>query len=213
MPFLLNFLREQSSQTLTHGPTTPAKTPSTSRSVRTQHSSDRRGNKSTPVQGLRSASRVQLFSPAPSTSPLGGRSELETPFTGSQCLSGVSAFSSPSFSSVWSPAPRNTPSERRSAQRASLGDFMTSPPETQPSPSAQQHKGRRRSGGFGGCSSSRQTGTRVAVSEEGVRWEGGGRRSRGVARIEPVSPPTQVQLNFNNLEDFPPVGAAQSSPV
>lgn len=213
MPFLLNFLREQSSQTLTHGPTTPAKTPSTSRSVRTQHSSDRRGNKSTPVQGMRSASRVQLFSPALSTSPVGGRGEQETPFTGSQCLSGVSAFSSPSFSSVWSPAPRNTPSERRSAQRASLGDFMTSPPETQPSPSAQQHKGRRRSGGFGGCSSSRQTGTRVGVSEEGVRWEGGGRRSRGVARIELVSPPTQVQLNFNNLEDFPPVGATQSSPV
>ncbi|KAK9960202.1 hypothetical protein ABG768_010277 [Culter alburnus] len=213
VPFLLNFLREQSSQTLTHGPTTPAKTPSTSRSVRTQHSSDRRGNKSTPVQGMRSASRVQLFSPALSTSPVGGRGEQETPFTGSQCLSGVSAFSSPSFSSVWSPAPRNTPSERRSAQRASLGDFMTSPPETQPSPSAQQHKGRRRSGGFGGCSSSRQTGTRVGVSEEGVRWEGGGRRSRGVARIELVSPPTQVQLNFNNLEDFPPVGATQSSPV
>ncbi|XP_051724548.1 codanin-1 isoform X2 [Ctenopharyngodon idella] len=213
VPFLLNFLREQSSQTLTHGPTTPAKTPSTSRSVRTQHSSDRRGNKSTPVQGLRSTSRVQLFSPAPSMSPVGGRGEQETPFTGSQCLSGVSTFSSPSFSSVWSPAPRNTPSERRSAQRASLGDFMTSPPETQPSPSAQQHKGRRRSGGFGGCSSGRQTGTRVAVSEEGGRWEGGGRKSRGVARIEPVSPPTQVQLNFNNLEDFPPVGAAQSSPV
>uniref|UniRef100_A0A671LBT2 Codanin-1 C-terminal domain-containing protein n=1 Tax=Sinocyclocheilus anshuiensis TaxID=1608454 RepID=A0A671LBT2_9TELE len=137
VPFLLNFLRDQSSQTLTHGPTTPAKTPSTSRSVRTQDSFVRRGNKSTPVQSSRSASRVQLFSPAPSVSPVGGRSEQETPFSGSHCLSGVSALSSPSFS----------------------------------------------------------------------------RRSRGVGRIEPVSPPTQVQLNFNNLEDFPPVGAAQSSPV
>uniref|UniRef100_A0A673I426 Codanin-1 C-terminal domain-containing protein n=1 Tax=Sinocyclocheilus rhinocerous TaxID=307959 RepID=A0A673I426_9TELE len=136
VPFLLNFLRDQSSQTLTHGPTTPAKTPSTSRSVRTQDSFVRRGNKSTPVQSSRSASRVQLFSPAPST----------------------------------------------------------------------QHRGRRRSGGFGGCAPGRQTGTRGAVSEEGVRWDGGGRRSRGVGRIEPVSPPTQVQLNFNNLEDFPPVG-------
>uniref|UniRef100_A0A8C2DN68 Codanin 1 n=1 Tax=Cyprinus carpio TaxID=7962 RepID=A0A8C2DN68_CYPCA len=123
------------SQTLTHGPTTPAKTPSTSRSVRTQDFSDRRGNKSTPIQTSRSASRVQLFSPAPSV------------------------------------------------------------------------------GGFGGCASGRQTGPRGAVSEEGVRWDGGGRRSRGVGRIEPVSPPTQVQLNFNNLEDFPPVGAAQSPPV
>uniref|UniRef100_A0A8C1G7F6 Codanin 1 n=1 Tax=Cyprinus carpio TaxID=7962 RepID=A0A8C1G7F6_CYPCA len=122
------------SQTLTHGPTTPAKTPSTSRSVRTQDFSDRRGNKSTPIQTSRSAK-------------------------------------------------------------------------------AQQHRGRRRSGGFGGCASGRQTGPRGAVSEEGVRWDGGGRRSRGVGRIEPVSPPTQVQLNFNNLEDFPPVGAAQSPPV
>uniref|UniRef100_A0A8C2A5W5 Codanin 1 n=1 Tax=Cyprinus carpio TaxID=7962 RepID=A0A8C2A5W5_CYPCA len=121
-------------QTLTHGPTTPAKTPSTSRSVRTQDFSDRRGNKSTPIQTSRSAK-------------------------------------------------------------------------------AQQHRGRRRSGGFGGCASGRQTGPRGAVSEEGVRWDGGGRRSRGVGRIEPVSPPTQVQLNFNNLEDFPPVGAAQSPPV
>ncbi|XP_042598617.1 codanin-1 [Cyprinus carpio] len=207
VPFLLNFLRDQSSQTLTHGPTTPAKTPSTSRSVRTQDFSDRRGNKSTPIQTSRSASRVQLFSPAPSVSPVSGRGEQETPFTGSHCLSGVSALSSPSFSSAWSPAPRNTPSERRSAQRPSLGDFMTSPPE------AQQHRGRRRSGGFGGCASGRQTGPRGAVSEEGVRWDGGGRRSRGVGRIEPVSPPTQVQLNFNNLEDFPPVGAAQSPPV
>uniref|UniRef100_A0A8C1HYI5 Codanin 1 n=1 Tax=Cyprinus carpio carpio TaxID=630221 RepID=A0A8C1HYI5_CYPCA len=205
VPFLLNFLRDQSSQTLTHGPTTPAKTPSTSRSVRTQDFSDRRGNKSTPIQTSRSASRVQLFSPAPSVSPVSGRGEQETPFTGSHCLSGVSALSSPSFSSAWSPAPRNTPSERRSAQRPSLGDFMTSPPE------AQQHRGRRRSGGFGGCASGRQTGPRGAVSEEGVRWDGGGRRSRGVGRIEPVSPPTQVQLNFNNLEDFPPVGAAQAT--
>ncbi|XP_052009059.1 codanin-1-like [Xyrauchen texanus] len=213
VPYLLNFLRDQSSHTLTHGPTTPAKTPSTSRSVRTQGSFDRRGNKSTPVQGLRSASRVQLFSPAPSVSPVARRNEQEAPFSGSQYFSGVSALSSPSFSSVWSPAPRSTPSERRSAQRHSLGDFMMSPPETQPSPSAQQHKGRKRSGGFGGCAPSRQAGSRGAMSDDVGRWDGGGRRCRGMGRIEQLSPPTQVQLNFNNLEDFPPVGAAQASPV
>lgn len=213
VPFLLNFLRDQSSHTLTHGPTTPAKTPSTSRSVRTQNSSERRGGKSTPAQGLRSASRVQLFSPVPSTSPLGGRGEQDTPFSGSHSFSDVSALSSPSFSSVWSPAPRNTPTERRSAQRHSLGDFMTSPPDAQPSPSGQQHRGRRRSGGFGGSSSGRQMGSRGTLSEEGSRWDGGNRRSRGVGRIEAVSPPTQVELNFNNLDDFPPVGAAQATPV
>lgn len=208
VPFLLNFLRDQSSQTLTHGPATPAKTPSTSRSVRIQNSSERRVSKSTPVQGLRSASRVQLFSPAPFTSPGGGKNDQDTPFTGSHCLSGISALSSPSFSSVWSPVPRNSPSERRSAQRPSLGDFMTSPPETQPSPSAPPHRGRRRSAGFGGGTSSRQTGARGAVSEEG-----GGRRSRGGGRNDSVSPQTQVQLNFNNLEDFPPMAAAQPSPI
>ncbi|KAI7804405.1 putative codanin-1 [Triplophysa rosa] len=213
VPFLLNFLRDQSSHTLTHGPTTPAKTPSTSRSVRTQSSSERRGSKSTPAQGLRTASRVQLFSPVPSTSPGAGRSEQETPFPGSHSLINISALSSPSFSSVWSPAHRNTPSERRSAQRHSLGDFMTSPPDTQPSPSGQQHKGRRRSGGFGGSSSGRQMGSRGALSEEGGRWDGGNRRSKDVGRIDAVSPPTQLQLDFNNLEDFPPVGAAQATPV
>lgn len=210
VPFLLNFLRDQSSHTLTHGPTTPAKTPSTSRSVRTQCSSERRGGKSTPVQGLRNTSRIQLFSPAPSTSPMGERSEQETPFPGSHSFSGVSAMSSPSFSSLLSPAARNTPNERRSAQRHSLGDFMTSPTD------AQQHRGRRRSGGFGGSANSRHSGSRSALNEEGGRWDGGGgggRRSRGVGRIETVSPPMQVQLNFNNLEDFPPMAAAQASPM
>ncbi|TRY91770.1 hypothetical protein DNTS_023734 [Danionella cerebrum] len=213
VPFLLNFLRDQSSQTLTHGPTTPAKTPSTSRSVRVQKSSEQKSCRATPVEGPRSASRVQLFSPTPSASSTGARDELETPFNSSHCLSGISALSSPSFTSVWSPAARTSTSERRSAQRASLGDFITSPPEMQASPTAQTHKGRRRSGGFGGCSSNRQVGNRGAVTEEGGRWDGGARRSRGGGRTEPISPPTHVQLNFNNLEDFPPVGAAQASPM
>uniref|UniRef100_I3IX36 Codanin 1 n=1 Tax=Oreochromis niloticus TaxID=8128 RepID=I3IX36_ORENI len=70
VPFLLNFLREQSSQALTHGPATPAKTPSRPRpAAQTQVFSERRGCKSASGgSGTRGASRVQLFSPS-SVSP------------------------------------------------------------------------------------------------------------------------------------------------
>ncbi|XP_072545683.1 codanin-1 [Salminus brasiliensis] len=216
VPFLLNFLRDQSSNTLTHGPATPAKTPSASRPLRAQgSSSERRGNRPSTGQGSRSASRVQLFSPATNTSQVGDNpNELDTPLNGSHGLTGISHFSSPSFSSGWSPAPRYTPSERRSAQRHCLADFMTSPPETQPSPTLQQHRGRRRSGPFGASATSRQMGTRSGQLEEVCRWDSAGRKGRGGGKIsEPVSPPTQVELNFNNLEDFPPVGAAHASPI
>ncbi|NXP54800.1 CDAN1 protein, partial [Heliornis fulica] len=53
VPFLLNFLREQTSQILTNGPSTPAKTPKAHRSQRT--GSERRAGHAT-------SSRVQLFS-------------------------------------------------------------------------------------------------------------------------------------------------------
>uniref|UniRef100_A0A674EYM6 Codanin 1 n=1 Tax=Salmo trutta TaxID=8032 RepID=A0A674EYM6_SALTR len=59
VPFLLNFLREQSCSALTHGPATPAKTPS----------HPRVSQSTGPGTGPRSASRVQLFSSTPSLSP------------------------------------------------------------------------------------------------------------------------------------------------
>uniref|UniRef100_A0A668AKA7 Codanin 1 n=1 Tax=Myripristis murdjan TaxID=586833 RepID=A0A668AKA7_9TELE len=118
VPFLLNFLREQSSQALTNGPATPAKTPS-------------RPRPPTQSQGF---------------------------FT-----------------------------ERRGCRSAGGG------------------AGSRR--GRGGHH-----------NEETGRWEGGGRRSgRGGGGYnkmsEQVSPPTVSQLNFNNLEDFPPVGSSPISPA
>ncbi|XP_031436332.1 codanin-1 [Clupea harengus] len=233
--FLLNFLRDQSSHTLTHGPATPAKTPVSSRSAArsTRLSSDRgcRGGRSAGGgTGSRGNSRVQLFSPAPSVSPLGGsqwEGSAAAASTSSRGeLSGVSGVSSPSFSSVWSPAPRPLQADRRSAHRSSLGDFMTSsPPEMHPHSPAmatgqqqqqQQHhrgSGRRRCGGSGG--GGRPTGGRGFQQDDpSASWERGARRGRGGRAGEAVSPPTQVALNFNNLEDFPPVGASQhASPV
>ncbi|KAG7328248.1 hypothetical protein KOW79_008192 [Hemibagrus wyckioides] len=215
VPFLLNFLRDQSSNTLTHGPSTPAKTPSSTRSLRAQgSSSDRRAsNRASASQGSRSASRVQLFSPAPSTSQPDNLSEQDSPLTTSQSLTGISAFSSPSFSSGWSPAPRHVTSERRSAQRHCLADFMTSPPDFQASPTFQPHRGRRRSSGLG-AASNRQTGARNGYSVEAGSCDVAGRKERGGGRTnDPVSPPTQVELNFNNLEEFPPMSASQAMPI
>uniref|UniRef100_A0A3Q3WJ50 Codanin-1 C-terminal domain-containing protein n=1 Tax=Mola mola TaxID=94237 RepID=A0A3Q3WJ50_MOLML len=143
VPFLLNFLREQSSQALTHGPATPAKTPSGPRPAAQTHGfTERRGCRSASSgAGARSTSRVQLFS---SASSVGG----------------------------------NVP-------MGAAG---------------------RHGGGRGGHHHSDEMG----------RWENWGKRSGrgGYNRIsEQVSPPSVMQLNLSNLEDFPPVGSSPVSPV
>ncbi|KAM3870947.1 LOW QUALITY PROTEIN: codanin-1 [Diretmus argenteus] len=210
VPFLLNFLREQSREALTHGPATPVKTPNLPRpTAQTQgFSIERRGCRSTGGGGgSRSASRVQLFSPV---SP---GVEWGADQSGSHCLSDVSTFSSPPFSSTWNPASRPSGSERRHSQRISLGDYIVSPPEHQ-----SQKSRRRSSGGMGVAGQGRHGGGRGGHhNEEAVRWESGGRRSgRGAGyskTSEQVLPPTVGQLNFNNMEDFPPVGSSPISPA
>ncbi|XP_070698902.1 codanin-1 [Pempheris klunzingeri] len=222
---LLNFLRDQSSQALTHGPATPAKTPSRHRpAAQTQGFTDRRGCRSAGGgAGSRGASRVQLFSPAPSVSP---GTECDAPNRSpSHCLSGANTFSSPTFTPAWSPASRPSGSERRSGQRISLGDYMVSPTDLQHSPNFQSQKGRRRSGGSMpvGGQGKHGGGRGGHHSDETGRWDVGGRGSGrggggggggGYSRIsEQVSPPSVGQLNFNNLEDFPPVGSSPISPA
>lgn len=219
--FLLNFLREQSSQALTHGPATPAKTPSRPRPPAQTHGLiDKRACRSAGTgAGPRSTSRVQLFSSASSVSP--GTEFDAFGQTGSHCMSGVNAFSSPSFTTAWSPASRPSGSERRSAQRISLGDYMVSSPEPQPSPNFLTQKGRRRSSGnmTAGAPGRHGGGRGGHHNDEIGRWENGGRRSGrggggGYSRInEQVSPPFAEKLNLSNLEDFPPVGSSPISPA
>ncbi|XP_036006686.1 codanin-1 isoform X1 [Fundulus heteroclitus] len=211
VPFLLNFLREQSSEALAHGPATPAKTPSRPRPpAPTPGFSDKAPGRSagSGATGSRGASRVQLFSPASSPG-------AESDAAGQSGLSGVSALSSPSCSAAWSPASRPSGSERRHGQRVCLGDYLVSPPELQHSPSFQTHKGRRRSGGGVGTpvgGPARQGGGRGGPHSD----EPGGRRSArggGHGRIsELASPPSPAHLNFTSLEDFPPVGSSAVSP-
>ncbi|NXN66109.1 CDAN1 protein, partial [Himantopus himantopus] len=150
VPFLLNFLREQTSQILTNGPSTPAKTPNSK-----AHGSQRTGSERR--AGHASSSRVQLFS------------------------------------------------QRTSA---SLGSFLTATPEALPA-----RRGRRKgnsSVSASGRQVARDLGRSLAEEEDGknesVSWTGGRRKRSEVPLVSARSPPSQ--LNLNNLEEFPPMGAA-----
>ncbi|KAF1654930.1 Codanin-1, partial [Aptenodytes patagonicus] len=152
VPFLLNFLREQTSQILTNGPSTPAKTPNSK-----AHGSQRTGSERR--AGHATSSRVQLFS------------------------------------------------QRTSA---SLGSFLTATPEALPA-----RRGRRKgnsSVSASGRQVARDLGRSLAEEEDGkndsVSWSGGRRKRSEVPLVSARSPPSQ--LNLNNLEEFPPMGAASS---
>ncbi|NWU58870.1 CDAN1 protein, partial [Dromas ardeola] len=150
VPFLLNFLREQTSQILTNGPSTPAKTPNSKAHGGQRTGSERRAGHAT-------SSRVQLFS------------------------------------------------QRTSA---SLGSFLTATPEALPA-----RRGRRKgnsSVSASGRQVARDLGRSLAEEEDGkndsVSWSGGRRKRSEVPLVSARSPPSQ--LNLNNLEEFPPMGAA-----
>ncbi|NXU82235.1 CDAN1 protein, partial [Xiphorhynchus elegans] len=150
VPFLLNFLREQTSQILTNGPSTPAKTPNSKARGSQRTGSERRAGQAT-------SSRVQLFS------------------------------------------------QRTSA---SLGSFLTATPEALP-----VRRGRRKGSSSVGASGrhiARDLGRSLAEEEDGkndsVSWSGGRRKRSEVPLDSARSPPSQ--LNLNNLEEFPPMGAA-----
>ncbi|KAF1397380.1 Codanin-1, partial [Spheniscus humboldti] len=152
VPFLLNFLREQTSQILTNGPSTPAKTPNSK-----AHGSQRTGSERR--AGHATSSRVQLFS------------------------------------------------QRTSA---SLGSFLTATPEALPA-----RRGRRKgnsSVNASGRQVARDLGRSLAEEEDGkndsISWSGGRRKRSEVPLVSARSPPSQ--LNLNNLEEFPPMGAASS---
>ncbi|NXQ57964.1 CDAN1 protein, partial [Anthoscopus minutus] len=151
VPFLLNFLREQTSQILTNGPPTPAKTPNSK-----AHGSQRTGSERR--AGHATSSRVQLFS--------------------------------------------------QRTSKASLGSFLMATPEALP-----VRRGRRKGSsslGASGRQVARDLGRSLAEEEDGKSdsgsWSGGRRKRNEVPLVSARSPPSQ--LNLNNLEEFPPMGAA-----
>uniref|UniRef100_A0A8C3TWN5 Codanin-1 C-terminal domain-containing protein n=1 Tax=Catharus ustulatus TaxID=91951 RepID=A0A8C3TWN5_CATUS len=107
---------------------------------------------------------------------------------------------------------QRTGSERRtghrSFQKPSLGSFLTATPEALP-----VRRGRRRgssSAGASGRQVARDLGCSLAEEEDGKSdsgsWSGGRRKWSEAPLASARSPPSQ--LNLNNLEEFPPMGAA-----
>ncbi|NWW90305.1 CDAN1 protein, partial [Rhynochetos jubatus] len=97
-------------------------------------------------------------------------------------------------------------SSRRSSQKASLGSFLTATPEALPA-----RRGRKKgSVSASGRQVARDLGRSLAEEEDGkhdgVSWSGGRRKRSEVPLISARSSPSQ--LNLNNLEEFPPMGAA-----
>ncbi|TRZ26288.1 hypothetical protein HGM15179_000900 [Zosterops borbonicus] len=211
VPFLLNFLREQTSQILTNGPPTPAKTPNSK-----AHGGQRTGPERR--TGHATSSRVQLFSQrTPVTA-----GTTDTSFSPATASGGSSSFSGSSLSSPCGDFPSvvssSSPSfghspvlqqgEKRSSQRASLGSFLTATPDALP-----VRRGRRKgssSVGAAGRQVARDLGRALAEEEDGKSdsgsWSGGRRKRNEVPLVPASSPPSQ--LNLNNLEEFPPMGAA-----
>ncbi|XP_072195102.1 codanin-1 [Excalfactoria chinensis] len=211
VPFLLNFLREQTSQILTNGPSTPAKTPNSK-----AHKSQRTGPERR--AGHATSSRVQLFSQRTSVTSCA----TDTSFSPAAASSGSSSFSEsnlsspcsdfPSVVSSSSPSfgysPVLTHSEKRSAQKANLGSFLTAAPEALPA-----RRGRRKGSSSlsaSGRQVARDLGRSVAEEEDGksesASWSGGRRKRSEVPLVTARSLPSQ--LNLNNLEEFPPMGTA-----
>uniref|UniRef100_A0A8C9L0S1 Codanin 1 n=1 Tax=Serinus canaria TaxID=9135 RepID=A0A8C9L0S1_SERCA len=103
---------------------------------------------------------------------------------------------------------QRTGSERRAGHKASLGSFLAATPEALP-----VRRGRRKgssSAGASGRQVARDLGRSLAEEEDGKSdggsWSGGRRKRSEVPLVSARSPPSQ--LNLNNLEEFPPMGAA-----
>ncbi|XP_042194062.1 codanin-1 [Callorhinchus milii] len=208
VPFLLNFLREQTNQLIPNGPSTPAKS-SSAKGLRLSYHrdrsecnpSDRRTCNTVPPKG----SRTQLFSETPNSS---ANSDV---FFQSPSSSGSSYFSKSNGDSSSAASPESvccdTPrqGERRSAQRVSLGQFIVTTSESQSQRRAKKKNmlgpGRQVTKDF----------VRSSNEEDNPNWSGNRRRRVDLLSSPAASQPSS-QLNLNNLDEFPPVGAASMPP-
>ncbi|XP_071971747.1 codanin-1 [Engystomops pustulosus] len=208
VPFLLNFLREQTSQILSNGPSTPAKTPTSKttakavRAVSQKTIPEKRINNSPGHRG----SRIQLFAQTPNSSCASDSFVLspnsassDQSFMTRSNLSRTTFQTSPNSS--FSPSQNHT--EKRSAQKASLGNFLVFTPET--------HGPRR--GKKKNNASNRHVSkdlSRRSLEDE-VQGENSLWSMQKSGSANTISPPTGAQINLNNLEEFPPMGAASES--
>uniref|UniRef100_A0A670I0F7 Codanin-1 C-terminal domain-containing protein n=1 Tax=Podarcis muralis TaxID=64176 RepID=A0A670I0F7_PODMU len=208
VPFLLNYLREQTSRILTNGPPTPAKAPNSkllgsSSSYRNQRLGSERRSRSIAGSG---SSRGQLFF---DSTPITGNSALES--HGSSVITGSSLLGSFSeclntdsgTSTSFGSSPIFSRNERRSAQKISLGSFLVATPA---------RRGRRKGSGSASVSgrpAAQDAGRGLNEEVKGDSPSLGSLRQRKQGEVSPVStssPPDQ--LNLNDLEEFPLMCAA-----
>ncbi|XP_077178853.1 codanin-1 [Paroedura picta] len=212
VPFLLNYLREQTSQILTNGPSTPAKTPKSkalgnSSGYRNQRTGPERRTNSTTGS---SSSRVKLFCDATNDS----LSPLSTTVSASE--SHGSVYTGSSLSGSCSDSPNLDPSspnfgsgavfhrsERRSGQKASLGNFFVA---------GAPRRGRRK--GNNSLSASvqpvvQELGWNVNDERKNDSSSMGSSGQRKQSEESPVATSSPLdQLNLNDMEQFPPMNAA-----
>ncbi|XP_066428517.1 codanin-1 [Eleutherodactylus coqui] len=210
VPFLLNFLREQTFQILSNGPSTPAKTPTSKTSAKAVNAgsqrpvAERRTNSSPGHRG----SRIQLFAQTPSSSRASDTSFLSPNSTSNDSSFMVrSNFSRTTFQT--SPNSSSSPvqhhNEKRSAQKPNLGNFLVLTPEGHTT-----KRGRRKS-----STSNRHASKDLSrrsfedeVQGENSPWSMQ-RRKQGSTNTS--TSPASTQLNLNNLEEFPPMEAVCES--
>ncbi|XP_068108058.1 codanin-1 isoform X2 [Hyperolius riggenbachi] len=207
VPFLLNFLREQTSQVLSNGPSTPAKTPNAKTVPKTVLSNIQRTiPEKRPVHSSgHRGSRVQLFSQSPSSSfasdncyasPHSATSDSSFISRANLTDSRVLAHSSPNSS--FSPSVHH--GEKRSAQKPNLGQFLVFTPENQTTR-------RSRKKNNSGRHISKDLSRKSAENEESGMWSV---NKKHQACVNATSPPVS-QLNINNMEEFPPMGTTTES--
>ncbi|KAJ7344788.1 hypothetical protein JRQ81_000738 [Phrynocephalus forsythii] len=206
VPFLLNYLREQTRRILTNGPSTPAKTPSakvlgSAASYHNQRAGSQRRSSSTGGFGSR---RGQLFgdtSPSNACTPNTLDSQGSFIANGSSFLDSSSDFLSVDHNT--SPNCSSSPSfsrhERRSAQKTSLGSYFVAVPGRRV-----KRKGNSSSGGSGrplAQDLGRSAAEEVKCDSPSVESSRQKKQNEGT-----ISTPDQ--LNLNDLEEFPPMSAA-----
>ncbi|XP_056401807.1 codanin-1 isoform X2 [Hyla sarda] len=210
VPFLLNFLREQTSQILSNGPSTPAKTPNAKTSAKAVSTSSQRPipERRTHNSSAHRGSRIQLFTQTPNSSCASDKCFL-SPDSASSDSSFMtkSNFSRTSFqnspNSSFSPSQHH--SEKRSAQKLNLGNVLGLTPEGNTA-----RRGRKKNN-----SSYRHASK--DLSRRSLEDETQGENSPwSMQRKKPGSAntsasPVNVTLNLNNLEEFPPMGASCES--
>ncbi|XP_070795946.1 codanin-1 isoform X1 [Pituophis catenifer annectens] len=209
VPFLMNYIREQTSQILTHGPSTPAKIPNSkilrnSSSYRNQRTGSEKKFHTSSCRGQLFFDRVPTGLQSPNTSisasqlhgssVVNGSSELNS----SSDLLNVDLSSSPSVGS----SPIFSRSERRSAQKTNLGNFLVAAPIRRS----------RRKGSNCTSGSSRPMGhdvgrnTNDEVKSESSSFSLRQKKPSEMNLVSTCSP--SDQLNLHDLEEFPPMSAA-----